>query len=325
VGLFKRLLAASDVVLENFSPRVMTNFGLNYAVLRGIKPSIIMCSMPGYGLTGPQKDYVSYGVNLDFSSGLASLMGYPGEGPHMSGNAYPDAAAALHAVGSVLTALFHKGRTGEGQHIDLSQAESAVSLIGEIALGFALDGKVPPRRGNRHPVYAPHGCYRCRGEDKWVAVAVSTDVAWEALVGVPGMPERLRDKKFADPPKRQQHHDELDHLIESWTVQHTHHKAMRLLQDAGVPAGAVLDAADLLADEQLRKREFFLKIDHPEAGFREYCSLPIKFSGTPVSPGRPSPLLGQHNTHVLRVILGLSDAEIVRLEENGVIGTQPVD
>lgn len=324
-ALFKRLLSVSDVVLENFSPRVMPNLGLDYKTLKEIHPSIIMCSMPGFGLTGPFRDYVSYGVNLDFSSGLASLMGYPGGGPHMSGNAYPDAAAALHAVGAILTALFHKLRTGEGQHIDLSQAESAVSVIGEAALGFALNGQVPQRRGNRHPVHAPQGCYRCGGEDRWVAIAVSTDSQWEALIGIPGMPERMRDKQYANDRRRQACHDELDALIESWTIRYSHLDAMQILQNAGVPAGAVLDAADLLADDHLRERDFFLEIDHPEAGLRKYCTLPIKFSGTAVSPGKPPPLLGQHNEYVLSKMLGLSPDEIERLEESGVIGTSPTD
>lgn len=325
IALFKRLLAVSDIVLENFSPRVMPNLGLDFAVLTAIRPAIIMCSMPGFGLTGPLKDYVSYGVNLDFSSGLASLMGYPDGEAHMSGNAYPDAAAALHAVCAVLTALFYKQRTGVGQHIDLSQAESAVTLIGEGALGFALNGRVPPRLGNRHPIHAPHCCYRCKGEDRWVTVAISTKDEWEALVGIPGMPEGLRDEKFADPPIRQTYHDELDVLIESWTIKHTYRDAMHILQNAGVPAGAVLDATDLLNDEHLRERGFFIEVDHSEAGPRKYCGLPIKFSGTQVIQSRPAPLLGQHNAYVLGNILGLSQDEIARLEESGVIGTQPIE
>ncbi|MBN1381028.1 MAG: CoA transferase [Deltaproteobacteria bacterium] len=325
IDLFKRLVAKSDVVLENFSPRVMTNFGLDYDVLKKINPAIIVCSMPGFGLTGPQKDYISYGVNLDFFSGLASLMGYPNKGAHMSGNAYPDATAALHAVGAILTALFHKMRMGKGQHIDLSQAESAVSVIGDVALGFALNGHVPRRRGNRHPVYAPHGCYQCRGEDQWLAIAVSTESQWKALIGIPDMPAQMKDAKYGDPEKRQAHHDELDKMIESWTIQYDHRDAMSILQNAGIPAGAVFDAAELLADEHLCERDFFLQMDHPEAGLRHYCGLPIKFSGTPVSPGNPPPLLGQHNEYVLSKILGLSPEEITRCEQNGVIGTEPID
>ncbi|MBN1664519.1 MAG: CoA transferase, partial [Deltaproteobacteria bacterium] len=325
IALFRQLVSVSDVVLENFSPRVMPNFGLDYAALKEINPAVVMCSMPGFGLTGPLRNDVSYGVNLDFFTGLASLMGYPdGEG-QMSGNAYPDAAAAMHAVCAVLTALFHRQKTGVGQHIDLSQAESAVSLIGESVLGFALNGETPKRTGNRHPVFAPYGCYRCRGEDRWVTIAVSTEDEWNALISVPGMPDRLRREEFADPSVRRQCHDELDNLIEAWTKRHTRREAMRILQKAGVPAGAVLNAADLLTDEHLQERGFFVEIDHPETGLRKYCGLPMKFSDAGTLPGRPPPTLGQHNAHILGAVLGLSSDEIARLKDSGVIGTEPID
>ncbi len=219
IDIFKRLVKISDVVLENFSPRVMPNFGLDYPVLKEINPGIILCSMPGYGLTGPYRDYVSYGTNLDPFSGLASLMGYPGEGAHMSGNAYPDPAAALHATGAILTALFHKIRSGQGQHIDLSQAESATCLIGETVLGYALNGKIPPRLGNRHPVHAPQGCYRCKGEDQWVAIAVSSEREWEALCRVLEHPEWIKDERFADSNNRRKNQNDLDEIIEIWTGQ----------------------------------------------------------------------------------------------------------
>lgn len=325
VDLFKRLVKISDVVLENFSPRVMPNFGLDYPVLSRINRGLVMCSMPGYGLTGPKRDYVSYGTNLDPATGLAALMGYPGEEAHMSGNAYPDPVAALHAVGAILTGLFHKKRTGVGQHIDLSQAESAICLIGEVILGYSLNGKVPPRIGNRHPVYAPHGCYRCKGEDKWVAVAVSSEKAWQALGRVLGDPEWFQDEKFSNAKKRHENHDALDEMIESWTIRHTHHEAMGLLQAAGVPAGAVLDASELLDDENLKKRNFFLEIDHPEVGPKKYCSLPIRFSTAPVAGKKPAPCLGEHNAYVLNKLLCLSEDEITRLEAKGIIGTRPIN
>jgi len=325
IDIFKCLVKISDVVIENFSPRVMTNFGLDYAILSEINPGIIMCSMPGYGLTGPYRDYVSYGTNLDPATGLASLMGYPGKEAHMSGNAYPDPVAALHASGAILTALFHKNRSGKGQHIDLSQAESAICIIGEAILGYSLNKKVPPRIGNRHPVYAPHGCYRCQGEDKWIAIAVSSEKEWEALCKVLGHPEWVTGEEYSDDNKRHQNHNGLDKLIESWTLQHTHYEAMALLQEVGVPAGAVLDAAELLGDEHLRERHFFLKVDHPEVGPRKYCYLPIKFSSIRENRSRPAPCLGEHNEYVLSEVLGLSRDEIEELEEKNIIGRKPID
>jgi crotonobetainyl-CoA:carnitine CoA-transferase CaiB-like acyl-CoA transferase len=325
IDIFKRLVKISDVVLENFSPRVMPNFRLDYSVLKEINPGIILCSMPGFGLTGPYRDYVSFGTNLDPFSGLASLMGYPGEGAHMSGNAYPDPAAALHATGAILTALFHKLRTGQGQYIDLSQAESATCLIGETVLGYVLNGKIPPRLGNRHPVQAPQGCYRCKGEDRWVVIAVSSDKEWEALCRVLEHPDWQSDERFFDPINRRKNQDELDGLIESWTSQHSPKEVMHLLQEAGVPAGAVLDAAELLDDEHLRARGFFREIDHPEVGPRKYCGLPIRFSEASLPSPKPAPYLGEHNEYILSKLLGLSRDEITQLEEKNIIGTRPID
>ncbi len=325
IDIFKRLVKVSDVVLENYSPRVMPNFGLDYPVLTRINPAVILCSMPGYGATGPYRDWVSYGTNLDPASGLASLMGYPGQEAHMSGNAYPDPAAALHAAGAILTALFHQRRTGRGQYIDLSQAESATCLLGEAVLGYALNGKIPPRLGNRHPFRAPQGCYKCKGHDKWVVVAVFTDEEWKSLCQVMDKPDLAYDPRFADSSSRYENHDTLDELIEAWTSRYTHLEAMQLLQEAGVPAGAVLNAAELLANEHLNERGFFVEIDHPEVGPRKYTALPIKFSRTPAKPGRPAPCLGEHNEYVLSKILGLSKEEIAQLEAKGIIGHQPVD
>jgi len=323
IDIFKRLVKISNVVLENYSPRVMPNFGLDYPVLNEINPGIIMCSMPGFGLTGPYRDYISYGTNLDAASGLASLMGYPDRGPQMSGNAYPDPAAALHAASAILIALFYQRRTGKGQNIDLSQCESATSLIGEVILGYALNKKIPPRRGNRHPYYAPHGCYRCKGEDKWVVIAVRSEEEWTAFTEAIGSPAWSHDERFAGRTGRWENQDEIDRLISEWTIDHSHYEVMEKLQNAGVPSGAVLNAAELLTDPQLDARGFFWEIDHPEVGPRKYAGLPIRLSETPATARRPAPCLGEHNNHILGEILGLSKAEIAQLEEKGVIGTSP--
>jgi crotonobetainyl-CoA:carnitine CoA-transferase CaiB-like acyl-CoA transferase len=325
VDLFKQLVKKSDVVLENYSPRVMPNFGLSYNALKDLNPAIIMCSMPGYGSGGPFRDYVSYGTNLDPASGLASLMGYPGDSAHMSGNAYPDPAAALHAASAILTALYHRLQTGEGQYIDLAQSESATCLIGEAVLGYALNHKIPRPNGNRHPAFAPHGCYRTRGEDQWVVIAVRSDDEWVSLKSAMGDPPELEAERFADMLQRCQHQDELDEWIQAWTSQHTHEEVMTLLQNRGVPAGAVWNAEELVADPQLNARGFFWEIDHPEVGTRKYCGFPVRMSHVPQWPHHPAPCLGQHNAYVLKKVLGFSDEEIQKLEEAGVIGTEPIE
>lgn len=323
LDIFKRLVKTSHVVLENFSPRVMANLGLDYPVLEKINPAIILCSMPGYGLTGPYRDWVSYGTNLDPATGLASLMGYAGGMPQMSGNAYPDPAASINAVNAILTALYYSRTSGKGQHIDLSQSESASFVVGEAVLGYALNKKVLPRIGNRNPHYAPHNIYRCKGDDKWVAIAATSDDEYRALCVAMGRASLADDKRFADLPSRYAHQDALDELIQTWTEQLAHYDVMERLQKACVPCGAVLNAPEIVADPHLNDRGFFVEIDHPEAGRHKYCRSPINLSKTPTDSSRPAPCLGQHNRYVLGEIVGLTETEIDRLEEKGIIADEP--
>ena len=324
LSLLRRLVAKSDVVVENYSPRVMPRFGLDYPSLKELNPGIILCSMPGYGSQGPYRGFISYGTNVDPASGLASLMGYPGDGPHMSGNAYPDPVAGLFAVGAVLTALYHQRATGEGQYIDLSQAEATTALLGEVSLGSSLNGRVPARMGNRHPRQAPHGCYPCRGDDAWVAIAVCGEAEWRAFTHVLGQPAWCADPGYATLPGRLQHHDELDRHISGWTSQRDAYDVMHALQGAGVQAGVVVNAEQLVNDPHLRARDFFWDIEHPEAGTRRYAGQPLRMSATPARLHRPAPCLGQHNDQVLRGLLELSADELDVLREKGVIGNHPV-
>lgn len=323
LDIFKRLVKVSDVVLENYSPRVMPNFGLDYESLKKINPGIILCSMPGYGDSGPYRDYISFGTNLYPFSGFSSLMGYPDEGPMMSGNAYPDPIASLNAANAILTALFFRKRTGKGQYINLSQAEGSTCLIGETVLGYALNGKVPPRAANRHPAHAPQGAYPCKGEDKWVAIAVTSEEEWLALGEAMGNPDWMNGERFSDQLSRLKNQDEMDELISSWTRKSSHYEVMNLLQEARVPAGAVVNAPELLSDPHLNERGFFWEIEHPEAGRHRYCAFPIKLSETPARPIRPAPCLGEHNEYVLGEILDLSEEEIKDLEEQKVISKVP--
>jgi crotonobetainyl-CoA:carnitine CoA-transferase CaiB-like acyl-CoA transferase len=324
IDLFKQLVKKSDVVLENFSPRVMPNFDLDYMNLKELNPGLIMCSMPGYGSYGPYRDYVSYGTNLDPASGLASLMGYPGDRAHMSGNAYPDPAAALHAAGAILTALFHRLLTGEGQNIDLAQSESATCLLGEAVLGFALNKIIPKPNGNRHPTLAPQGCYHTKGEDKWVVIEISSEEEWVSLKEAMGNPPELDTGRFATMEQRCRNQDELDGMIQAWAIDYTHQEVMTVLQDRQVPCGAVWNAEELVADPQLNVRGFFWEIDHPEVGLKKYCGFPIRFSEVHQWPHNPAPCLGQHNAYVLKKVLGFSDMQIQKLEGQGVIGTEPI-
>jgi crotonobetainyl-CoA:carnitine CoA-transferase CaiB-like acyl-CoA transferase len=232
--------------------------------------------------------------------------------------------AGLFAVGAILTALYHQQRTGQGQHIDLSQAEATTALLGEVSLGARLNGVVPPRMGNRHPRQAPHGCYPCRGGDAWVAVAVRSDDEWRTFKRVVDQPAWCLESRFATLSGRLQHHDELDRHIAHWTSQQDAYDVMHTLQTAGVLAGVVVNAAELVNEPHLNARDFFWDIDQSEVGRRRYAGQPVRLSSTPAQLYRPAPCLGQHNDEVLGGLLGLSDDELAALQDRGVIGDRPL-
>lgn len=324
-SIFKRLVKISDVVVENYTPRVMANFGLDYPALKTVREDIIMLSMPAYGMTGPYRDFPGYGNTIEPVAGITNMVGYPGGPPHPLGMIAGDALAALHGVSAVLTSLRHRQRTGYGQYIDLSQAETQTSIIGEYILGYGMNMKSPERTGNRHPWKAPHGCYRCKGNDSWVAIAVSTDGEWQNLCRAMGNPAWTKDAMFSDQMNRWKNQDELDGFIEAWIVQRDHHEVMRILQEASIACGPVLNGREVLNDPHLNSRGFFVKISHPEAGTHPYAGVPIRLSKSPASFRLPAPCMGEHNRDVLDGLLGLTDGEIADLEEKKVIGDRPPD
>jgi crotonobetainyl-CoA:carnitine CoA-transferase CaiB-like acyl-CoA transferase len=324
VAVFKKLVAISDIVVENYTPRVMANFGLDYPVLKTIKPDLIMLSMPAYGATGPYRDFPGFGNTIESVAGITDLVGYAGGPPHQLGMIAGDPLAALHGVSAIMVALRHKRQTGSGQHIDLSQAETQTSAIGEYVLDFSMNKRNVPRIGNRHPVHAPHGCYRCKGKDSWVAIDITSETEWQSLCKVMGNPSLAHDKRFSKQSTRLTNQDELDTLITAWTIQLDHYEVMRVLQTAGVPCGPVLNGKELLTDPHLRERGFFVNINHPDTGTFPYAGSPIRLSRTPAEY-HSSPGLGEHNREVLGGLLGMSQDEITALEKAGVIGDAPPD
>ncbi len=268
IALFKQLVAISDVVVENFSARVMEKLGLEYDTLRRIRPDLVMLSMPGFGKSGPASDSAAFGITIELMSGIASLNGY-GDGRPMKGGVNTgDPIAALHGVGAILAALYYRAETGAGQFIDLSQQESAIAVIGHVFLGYAMDGVAPRPLGNRDPDRVPQGCYPCRGEEHWLAISVRTDDEWQALCQVIERPDLAGDPRFASRDDRWAHHDELDAIIGAWTAGQDRYQALRLLQRAGVPAGIALNNRDLVADPHVRARQDLVMIDHPSIGPR---------------------------------------------------------
>ena len=328
LGLLRRLIAVSDVFAENFTPRVVRNFGLEYADLYRIKPDIIMVSSTGYGFTGPWANYGATGPATEGASGLAYTTGYPDGPPVMAEIPYVDYTAGEHTVFAVMAALVSRLRTGQGQFIDVSQTQAAAATIPEALLDFAANGRMPARIGNADPVMAPHGCYPCAGQDRWIVIAVSADSEWQSLCGVLGRRDWAEDARFSSALDRLRLREQLDDMLAEATAGWDARRLMTMLQAAGVPAGAVLDSKDLLFDPHLRERRFYEVVHHhpgTEMPPLPYAGRPWKMSETPAVPPLAAPLMGEHNHLVLRELLGLTVDEVTRLEAEGVIGYAPSD
>jgi crotonobetainyl-CoA:carnitine CoA-transferase CaiB-like acyl-CoA transferase len=301
----------------------MDNFGLTYEVLSEANDQIIVLTMPGHGKTGPERDFVTYGTTIEALSGLAHLSGYEGGPPHKTGIAYPDPLAGIAAAAAVALALWDRRRTGRGQFIDLAQRENMISVIGEFVVAFSLNGREPPRGGNRHSSMAPHGCYPCEGEDQWLTIACENDAQFTALCSTIGHPELTVDERFADVASRYRNQDALDEIIASWTREQTKEAAAEALQAAGVPAMPPLSVPDVFEDEHLRARDFFEPVSHAIAGVWDIEGPHWRMSESPAHIRLPAPSFGEHNRYVFGELLGLTDVEIAQMETEGVTGTAP--
>jgi len=319
VALAKGLVAISDAVVENFTPRVMANWGLDYDNLKKIKPDLVMLSLSTMGGSGPWRDYVGFGPTIQAFSGITYLTSYPGRPPLGLGTAYADHVAGLLACLALLGALEYRQRTGEGQYIDVSQVEAMASLLGGAILDYAVNGREVEPVGNNSTQAAPHGVYRGKGGDRWCAIAVFTDGEWQGLKRALGNPPWAEDGRFATLAGRLENSGELDRLVEEWTSRHTAEEAMALLQEQGVAAGVVAAASDLAQDPQLRERGFFIELDHPQLGKTISDAVPIRLSDTPARYIRAAPLWGQDNDYVYGELLGMSEGELAELKRQGVV------
>ena len=325
IGLFKELVRVSDAVVDNFTPRVMKNLGLDYESLRRIKPDIITMSMSGFGRRGLWHLYRGYALAAEAASGLANMTGYPDSPPvRPGGTPLGDMVPALHAAWTLLIALEHRERTGHGAEIDMSMAEVCTCQIGEAIVGYALSGHAEVRIGNQSPNAVPSGCYPCEGEDSWVTIAVVTEDQWQALVQLMGSPSWVREERFGTREARLAHLDELDGHIAEWTRKRDKIAVMEECQRVGVPAGAVLHVREVLTNEHFLQRGSFEVVELPPppsgAGNRLRLGPPWRLSKTPASSRRlPVIELGEHNQYVLGSILNLSDSELAELEADGII------
>ncbi|NQW22617.1 MAG: CoA transferase [SAR202 cluster bacterium] len=335
-AILKDLVRVSDVVLENFTPRVMARFGLDFKSLRAEKPDLIMVSNTGYGHSGPWSNFGAMASALEPTHGTGAFMGYmeagpdgrltEGQVPNKMGNSYSDFLASWTALGALMAALLRRARTGEGQWIDLAMYQTGTSVIGTGLLDFTFNGRRTLRIGNRHPVWSPHGVYPCQGHDQWAAIAVRNQDDWLALCQTMGNPMLAADARFADPIDRRQHQEELDEIIAAWTSVRTSYQVTTLLQEAGVPAGAVLTAKQVLTDPQHLERGYFETVHNPpEVGLRPkgYVGRGWKFSKSEASIKGPAPQLGEANDYVLGEILGIEPARLLALAADWTIGNTP--
>ncbi len=309
-----------DVVTDNFAAGVMDRLGLGYERIRARRPDIVMLSMSGYGQTGPLKSYVSYGPPAAASAGFFSLSGYEGHGPSEIGISYADPNAGIFGAVAVMMALLHRKRTGRGQYIDQSQLETALALLPEGLMDYALNGTQPKRSGNRHRWMAPHNCYKAAGDDdKWVSIAVGTESEWRALCEVIGQPALASDPRFRDAASRKKNEDALDDIITRWTRTRDRWDLTRELQHAGVAAFPSMSNKDLATDEHLRERGYLVEMEHPIVGRRIHMGIPWTMSGTPCRVRSAAPLRGADTESVLHELLGYSADRIAKLRAAGVL------
>lgn len=317
----KKLAMWADIFGNSFTPGVMSKWGLDYESIKKIKPDIIYFSTSQQGQWGPHCKFAGFGFQASPLAGYSWLVGWPDREPSMIYGTYTDYIAPWYAVATLVAALLYRRKTGKGVCIDQSQFESADTLLAPAILDYTVNGRIANRVGNRHPYAAPHGAYRCQGQDRWVAIAVFSHEEWESFCKVIGEPEWTRDPKFSTLMGRKENEDELDRLVEKVTINYTPEEMMMMMQAKGVPAGVVQSCQDMFEDPQLKHRQAWPVLHHPVIGEHAYRAPACKLSKTPYQYTRPGPCLGEHNEHVFKKILGLSDDEIADLLVEGVITT----
>jgi crotonobetainyl-CoA:carnitine CoA-transferase CaiB-like acyl-CoA transferase len=318
--VIKDLVRVSDVVLENFSPGTMERVGLGYDVLRALKKDIILVSVSGLGQTGPLRSYRTLGHQIFALSGLSVLASPRGSPPAKLRGGGADPIAALYAALATLAALRHRRRTGIGQRIDLSMLEAALAQMPEAIMEVTLNGHEPDPQGNSEIGHAPVGCYRCMGEDKWIAIAIHDDEEWAGLCNAMEQSAWAGDPRFRGAERRTENSAVIERAISDWTCGMEPQAAMIRLQAARVPAGVSYDDAQVLADPHFRARGFMDAVDHHAHGIRQVAGVPWKISTMPVPASPPRvPRMNEHNDVVLGEVLGLSAEQIEQLRAQGVI------
>ncbi len=307
------LIKWCDVLTESFSPRAMRAWGMDYESLRQIKPELIMLSTCLFGQEGPLSRVAGFGTMGAAIGGYIALAGNPGGSPIGPYSAYTDYLSPRFALPTILAALDHRDRTGEGIYIDQAQAESSLHFMSTALLDYTINGRVPQLVGNADPVMAPHGCYAASGDDDWVAIAVRDDGDWANLCAAMGMGELTCDDRFANLSARKANENELNGIIAGWTAEHGAIEIEYMLQAFGVPAHAVSNSSAAARDPQFQHRGHFLEMEHPEHGTTTFEAAKGQMTETPPTYRSVAPSIGRDNDLVLRDILGYDDEKIAEL------------
>ncbi len=309
-AIARRLAAWADIVCESFSPKAMPNWGLDYASLKAINPGLIMLSSSLSGQDGPLAKLAGFGTMGAQLAGFGELGGWPDRPPAGPFSAYTDFVSAKFAAAALLAAVEHRARTGQGQHIDFSQAEASLHFLGPALLDYSVNGRVATRMGNASPDFAPHGVFPCAGEDRWVAIVVTSDEQWQRLSLLAGHPRWATDARFADNAARLANREAVEEALSMWTRTLDAGAIETALQAASISCHRCATGAEVRADPQLQSRGTFPVVHHAEMGDVVIEASRHRLSRTPARHPLPAPMFGQHNDEILRGLLGLSDDEI---------------
>ncbi|TDF66893.1 CoA transferase [Cupriavidus sp. L7L] len=318
--LLLQLVEGADAVIENYSAEVLPKLGLDYEALRARNERLVMLSMPAFGLGNAWSNTRAYGGTLEQASGLPLYTGHPDGPPAMTSYAYGDPIGGLNGGAAILLALFAQQATGQGRHINLSQVEAMLPMAAPFMLEQSISGAVSPRQGNRHPMYAPHGCFRCAGDDAWIVLTV-TDADWPALCRAIGRADLSADPRLAQAAGRRAEADRIEQAIGSWCMARDAEQAMHLLQQAGIAAGVVRPMSQVLQDAHLRSRGFWCEVERAHIGTYTSSTAWFRTGPGPVPIRNVAPTLGEHTEAVLSRVLGLGAEQIASLERQGITGT----
>jgi crotonobetainyl-CoA:carnitine CoA-transferase CaiB-like acyl-CoA transferase len=317
VDMFERLLKSADVVIENYTPRVMEQFGLGWDRVHQVNPAVVMVRMPAFGLSGPWRDRTGFAQTMESITGMAWLTG-PADGTPILVRGAGDPIAGIHAAFATLLALKQRDRDGQGRLLESPMIEAALNAAADQLIGYQVTGTVPRRAGNRSPWAEPQGVYQCAGFDRWVAIAVASDEQWHGLRAALGNPAWATDPALASSARRRDEHDRLDAELAVWCSSREPEEVTDLLTGAGVPSAVVTPGPEVPGNPQLRHRRLFEVEDHPVTGRHEIPVMPFRFSRVERWATRPSPTLGEHNDEVLSEVA--TPAELDGLRHDDIIG-----